>query len=273
MRESGAQNVTLVGPNESLETRRRIDNIIDTQPEISAFAVRSIFLNSYVEERVFIEYLRRSALLKTAFEDEEQLRIIERLGHNNLPLNNSLEDMYAHDTSYHVIGILRHIPLKILYSSLGWQTSEAGMRHSKERVKSFILRNSTATRKCLWHAASIFAKLRASQHWACIDPLSLCVAVHYLVAYDSSASHPEAGEILRLDRNDQEVIIWLEQGGQVNVHISGIGIMGGQQSISSIITAVINIYRCQCAWKPLSQGLAARFEHLLHGEKPLFAAK
>lgn len=74
---------------------------------------------------------------------------------------------------------------------MGWQTSETGMEQSKVRLRTFLQRNGVVARKCLWHAASIFAMLRNVRHFACYDAQTLCFAVNYIWAYERLLSPTE----------------------------------------------------------------------------------
>lgn len=142
---------------------------------------------------------------------------------NSLDSDVRVEDAARKDSIVHVVAILHHISLRTVYASLGWQASESNMRVARDKFRTFLDHKGLASRKCLWHAVNIYAMLRSVRHFACYDALSFCVAINYIWVYDCMATHVTRGEIVRLDRLGPKVDSWLRCGGDLRLHITGIG--------------------------------------------------
>ena len=79
------------------------------------------------------------------------------------------------DPIVHVIAILREIPLRLIYASLGWQASGAEMQRFREMLKGYLQRNQSTARTCLWHAAQIYSSSRDLRYP--VHYFSLCFTI------------------------------------------------------------------------------------------------
>ncbi|KAL6703952.1 hypothetical protein ACN47E_008890 [Coniothyrium glycines] len=244
-------------------------------PQKSPLTTLCETLGSYAGTRTFLDTLRTSTLVTSALTTELRKSLESTIAGAMTSHSTALSHASTDGCLAHVIAILRHVPLKTLYAVLGWRTSESGMRLSRDKMQRFVQSKSSVARQCLVHATCIFASLRASQHWAFHDPLSLCMALHYIIAYDCATCHPGEGEgeVIRLDRDGQELNDWLARGGTVRLHITGIGILNGRQSVTRSIVDAVKTLKSRTAWQGLSRGLAACFEQSLRGEMPSYAAE
>ncbi|KAK1675959.1 hypothetical protein BDP55DRAFT_742717 [Colletotrichum godetiae] len=87
---------------------------------------------------------------------------------------------------FHTASIFRHVSFQALLRLSGWHSSTAEMENATGELEGWVLRNPGSSRKCLSHAAAIFAQLRSTRHLACIDRLALISAVIYVRLYDLS---------------------------------------------------------------------------------------
>lgn len=156
-----------------------------------------------------------------------------------------------------------------MYALSGWQTFEDEMRREREKFSTFLNQNGVAARSCLCHASRIFSMLRSARYFHCYDALSLCVAINYISAYIQTAVQPASGEVVRLDRAGSRIESWTKEGGNVRLHLTGVGILGGPQSTVRLLADTIKTLQSQAAWRGLSRALAACFAQTLRGERLL----
>ncbi|KAK1625362.1 hypothetical protein BDP81DRAFT_95720 [Colletotrichum phormii] len=161
------------------------------------------------------------------------------------------------------------------------------MENATGELKGWILRNPESSRKCLSHAAAIFAQLRRTRHLACVDPLALISAVLYIRLYDLSKmrtpvnlaglSGPsqECSKTLppiRLDclTDTPALNRWIEDAEPARIHITGVGILCGQVSSSRLLLETQRILQGSSAWRGMCQGLFRAASGLLSGKWSAF---
>jgi hypothetical protein len=192
------------------------------------------------------------------------------------------------ETIFHVLAILRRVPLETLHSATGWQTDEEQMLESKTRLKDFFLQSGARARECLWHAACIFKTTRNCRRFACYDALSLMVAICYIYCYSelcmaatqSSAQMLPASDgaprgqarpsVVRLDQLHEKSAIerWIESGADSIVHLTGVGLLDGSDQCVRFLRDVEKTLSSQIAWRGFSLALAGSFAQLRRGEMP-----
>lgn len=162
------------------------------------------------------------------------------------------------------------------------------MERSRANFEIFLLRNGSTARKCFWHAVEAFTALRNVRYFGCYDALCLCVAVNYIWAYDrlylstkqttalgsASYSNNKCASILRLDwfTQKEQVDAWIESGGDVRVHIPGIGVLDGSNSSSRLLNDAKMILLSQRAWQGICSVIARCFSQMLQGQRPTLAS-
>lgn len=185
------------------------------------------------------------------------------------------------DILHHLITILRQIPLRRLYVFSGWQASEIESKAAGDYLQSWMRRDSSTTRMCLWHAVAIFRTLRSKVHITCYEPFALLIAALFIRGFDLLArpnDDPVAqddgwtGEMppTRVDQlyRAQDVEQWAEEGRNDRVHVTGIGILRGPASAQRLMVEARRILLSQAGWLKLRLGLAYALEQSIHGRRP-----
>ncbi|KAG5787702.1 hypothetical protein H9Q69_013227 [Fusarium xylarioides] len=204
--------------------------------------------------------MRENALLDT---------MIDQLTLNSMP-----NPGYCTDTIFHVIAILRLIPLETLHSATGWETNKEQMIKSKQCLKDHFENSDVKARKGLWHATCIFKTTQSSRRLACYDALSLTVAMGYIYCYSETrtalAQISDRPLITRLDQlQDREAIErWIENGGDSVVHLTGVGILDGSDHCVRFLRDLERTLVSQIAWRGFCRAFASSFAQLRRGETP-----
>ncbi|KLP02444.1 unnamed protein product [Fusarium fujikuroi] len=153
-------------------------------------------------------------------------------------VHSSQPDFDGHYTSvmcYHILLILRHVSLRMLYAFSGWQATQDQIDEAKEYLRAWMRENPSAARRCLWHAVRAFRILRNKQHFACDDSFSLLLAALFMWAFDLLMPSSSYGAVSQEDsqtvhkrptridllRDADEVKSWVEEGSH-RTHITGI---------------------------------------------------
>lgn len=193
-------------------------------------------------------------------------------------VHSSQPDFDGHYTSvmcYHILLILRHVSLRMLYAFSGWQATQDQIDEAKEYLRAWMRENPSAARQCLWHAVRAFRTLRNKQHFACDDSFSLLLAALFMWAFDllmpsssyGAVSQEESQTVhkrpTRIDllRDADEVKSWVEKGSH-RTHITGIGILGSPGSSMRIMKECQRILLSSASWPRLRHGLACLLERV-----------
>jgi hypothetical protein len=185
------------------------------------------------------------------------------------------------ETIFHVLAILRLVPLETLHSATGWQTNEEQMAKSKAQFKDFYMHNGAKARKGLWHAACIFRSTRSCRRLACYDALSLTASMGYVYCYSearsllsqtpgTSASGESPPSIVRLDQLHERSTVerWIETGADCIVHLTGVGLLDGSDDCVRFLQDLERTLLSQIAWRGFCRAFAGTFAQLRRGETP-----
>ncbi|KAK0109975.1 hypothetical protein ONS95_002642 [Cadophora gregata] len=180
---------------------------------------------------------------------------------------------------FHIISILRRVPLRRLYSFSGWQTNAAEIEESEKSLESWMQGNEEAARECLWHAAVGFSTLRSQSYISCHAPLCMLVAAIYIWAYDKLSHYNvlKADTItrtntVRLDslQDPTRVEKWIKgESGSSRIYIREVGILNGSESISRLLLELERSLLGQTAWPGLCGGIAFAIRGIINGGLPL----
>lgn len=185
------------------------------------------------------------------------------------------------ETIFHVLAILRLVPLDTLHSATGWQTTKEQKAKSKAQFKDFYIHNGAKARKALWHAACIFRSTRSCRRLACYDALSLTVSMGYVYCYSemrtllsqtpgTSASAESPPSIVRLDQLYERSAVerWIETGADSIVHLTGVGLLEGSDHCVRFLRDLERTLQSQIAWRGFCRAFAGTFAQLRRGETP-----
>ncbi|KAF5695950.1 hypothetical protein FMUND_15820 [Fusarium mundagurra] len=186
-------------------------------------------------------------------------------------------NLVSNDTLFHVIAILGIIPLETLHSATGWQTTKEQTIKSKMYFRDFFQDHGSKARKCLWHSACIFKLTRGSRRLVCYDVLCLTVAMSYIYCYcEARASRGRASPsspcppIARLDQLQERAAIeeWIEKGADSVVHLTGVGLLDGDDACVRFLRDLERRLANQIAWHGFCRAFASSFAQLRRGETP-----
>ncbi|KAJ6076155.1 hypothetical protein N7499_008136 [Penicillium canescens] len=136
---------------------------------------------------------------------------------------------------YHLLSILRHVPLRLLYVFSGWMTTHQERSAARKQLEGWV-NQSREARKALVHAAVLFQSIRNQKTPTPFDPWCLLIASLYIWTYSTLAGHrvrsamPAASFSRRIVRLDQPLDpttarTWLEEAPTMTAHITGIGML------------------------------------------------
>ncbi|CAN9084229.1 unnamed protein product [Alternaria alternata] len=262
------------------------------------FASNIQILSLYADERAILDQVRSSRRLSALLRPELAIALQEQDVNSNRDsllssgvspddityLDQRIEDAITsthlschagdhtmYDPVVHVISILRNIPLRMIYASVGWQANLAEMQKTRERLKEYLRRNLDTARICLWHAAQIYAFTRNDRYPAYYATLSFAIAVTYILLYDQILGQKDtSGDLVRLDKIKEKIDItaWARDGEGSRVHITGIGILNSTESSQRLLADAGNILRSQRPWRGISEDLVGCFAQMSQGRMP-----
>ncbi|KAH7232980.1 hypothetical protein BKA59DRAFT_517415 [Fusarium tricinctum] len=288
------------------EQREGVPEQDDSRTSIKeAFTSKIVVLELFIDERNLSRQIRCSHLLRSSFmsyldhpsEDGDHATanpFLPTAGTHqseNPFLGTSIDRLSflpRHDitgglseTIFHVLAILRLVPLEILHSATGWQTTKEQMTKSKAQFKDFYMHNGANARKALWHAACIFRSTRSCRRLACYDALSLTVSMGYVycysevrtLLYQASGTPASAGSspsIVRLDQLHERSAVerWIETGADSIVHLTGVGLLDGSDHCVRFLRDLERTLTSQIAWRGFCRAFAGTFAQLRRGETP-----
>lgn len=140
-------------------------------------------------------------------------------------------------------------------------------------------------RHSLLHAARLFRIIRSQQQFDPYDSFILLMAVLYIWNYDRFVisnislfdAHGHAEPILRIDQNLTEDLLekWISGtfGMTKQLHISGIGVLNGQDSVFRILRESIRILGHDKAWSRQANAIKLALHQVLSGGFPSFPAE
>ncbi|KAH6952074.1 hypothetical protein DER45DRAFT_390688 [Fusarium avenaceum] len=270
-----------------------------------AFTSKIVALELFIDERNLSRQIRCSQLLRSSFMSyldhssnegahaaaNPYLPTTGTHNSENLFLGRAIDRLVfppPHDgtggqseTIFHVLAILRLVPLDTLHSATGWQTTKEQKTKSKAQFKDFYIHNGAKARKALWHAACIFRSTRSCRRLACYDALSLTVSMGYVYCYSEvhTLLYPSRGSltstepppsIVRLDQLYERSAVerWVETGADSIVHLTGVGLLDGSDHCVRFLRDLERTLQSQITWRGFCQAFAGTFSQLRRGETP-----
>uniref|UniRef100_L2FRD7 Transcription factor domain-containing protein n=1 Tax=Colletotrichum fructicola (strain Nara gc5) TaxID=1213859 RepID=L2FRD7_COLFN len=275
-----------------------LSNKHDVVTKMGSFARQMHMLSLYTEEK-FLHYQLSSPIWKTLMAGmsnpvDTQPNINTLLTNAATSVNDAFETLRGIDNSrsespesdalytyYHVLSILRQVPLRKLYEFSGWQVTEPQIEAAREYLQKWMRNKPSHARKCLWHAAVVFKILRNKKHFSCDSPFCMLVVALYIWAFDQFAQPKEnmspgdAVNCVGTDRptrvdllqDEKEIEEWLENGSS-SVHITGVGVLKSTKSGARMISECRRILLSASGWSPLCSFLAGAWERVSGGGRP-----
>lgn len=178
--------------------------------------------------------------------------------------------------------LLRFIQYRLLYVSSGWMAQHQEIEGAAQHIAQLLHTETRQARQSLLYAARLFRMIRSQSQFDPYDCLTLLVAALYIWNYDrfviSDKSQNPADEgakqILRIDQNlDKDVEQrWVEGTSktQEQLHISGVGVLNGQDSVPRIFRESIRVLDHDKAWSYQASCVKQALQQILLGQAPGF---
>lgn len=179
-----------------------------------------------------------------------------------------------------ILRLLRFIKYRSLYLSSGWMAQTEDIRAARQNIAELLRANPKQARQGLLHAAQLFRMIRSQRQFDPFDSFVLLMIILYIWNYDkyviSNSPLREGGEeIFRIDQNIdadvQERWITGTFENQKQLHISGIGVLNGQDSIPRIFKEAMRILDHDKAWFRQADAIKRSLHQILRGGAPSFA--
>ncbi|KAJ5930382.1 hypothetical protein N7466_005875 [Penicillium verhagenii] len=167
--------------------------------------------------------------------------------------------------------IIRHIPLSVMYAASGWMSSKNDTETNLKILTTKLRSDPKLSRGIMTYAAQLFHLIR-NQNWLdAYDPLYLLLATLYIWFFDRVLGKPAdlgAWVVLRLDREHSDVSRWVKGERILRPHITGIGVLNGEESVPRILKEAIRILDFEQGWRPFARVISDSLQRILSGLLP-----
>lgn len=181
-----------------------------------------------------------------------------------------------------VLRLLRFIKYRPLYVSSGWMAQRQEIETAVQHVEQLLHTEPRQARQSLLYAAQLFRIIRSQHQFDPYDSLILVVATLYIWNFDrfvisDKSQYPPDGnakETFRIDQtlNDDVQEQWVEGSFKTRkqLHISGVGVLNGKDSVSRILRESSRILDHDKAWSHQANGIKYALHQILLGKAPGF---
>ncbi|KAJ5809236.1 uncharacterized protein N7503_001454 [Penicillium pulvis] len=177
-----------------------------------------------------------------------------------------------------ILRMLRFIKYRPLYLSSGWMAQAEEVRAARQHIDELLHAEPSKARQGLLHAAQLFRIIRSQRQYDPFDSFILLMVVLYIWNYDKyvvshSPWNGDNEETLRIDQNIDGDLQeeWIAGTKRKQLHISGIGVLNGQDSMSRIIKEAMRILNHDKAWSRQAEAIKHSLHQILKGGAPSFA--
>ncbi|KAJ5628764.1 hypothetical protein N7490_010992 [Penicillium lividum] len=179
-----------------------------------------------------------------------------------------------------ILRLLRFIKYRLLYLSSGWMAQNEEGRAARQHIAELLRENPRQARQGLLHAAQLFRVIRSQRQFDPFDSFFLLIAILYIWNYTKymishSPSYGGGEAIFRIDQNTDADLQekWLagtfEKRKQI--HIGGIGVLNGHNSMSRIFKEAMRILDHDKAWSRQANAIKWSLHQIMRGIAPSFA--
>ncbi|KAJ5667408.1 hypothetical protein N7507_003272 [Penicillium longicatenatum] len=179
-----------------------------------------------------------------------------------------------------ILRLLRFIKYRPLYLSSGWMAQSEEVRAAWQHIEDLLHTSPNKARQGLLHATQLFRIIRSQHQFDPFDSFLLLMVTLYIWNYDKYViprSHLNGGEeeIFRIDQTMdadlQEKWILGTFQTRKKIHITGIGILNGQESMSRTLKEAMRILSHDEAWSRQADAIKRSLHQILKGGAPSFA--
>ncbi|KAJ5959262.1 uncharacterized protein N7479_006412 [Penicillium vulpinum] len=184
-----------------------------------------------------------------------------------------------------ILRLLRFVQYRPLYISSGWMAQHHEVDAAAQHIAQLLKAEPRQARQSLMHAAQLFRIIRSQRQFDPYDAFILLMAILYIWNYDRFVmsdklqfpSGRDAEEILRIDQNMNEDLQekWIAGTFEMpkQLHISGIGVLNGQDSVPRIFRESMRILGHEKAWSRQANAIKHGLHQILLGGTPSFPAE
>lgn len=181
-----------------------------------------------------------------------------------------------------VLRLLRFVQYRLLYVSSGWMAQHQEVDAAAQHIARLLHAEPRRARQALLYAAQLFRIIRSQSQFDPYDSFILLMAVLYIRSYDKfvisdTLQYPSdavAEEIFRVDQTLNEDLQkrWLEGTfkPRKQLHISGVGVLNGQDSISRTLRESMRILNHDRAWSCQANAIKHSLHQMILGGAPSF---
>lgn len=186
----------------------------------------------------------------------------------------------------HLLGIIRHIPLKQLYAYSGWYASEEEITASGTYLANWMQHNPVLARNCVVHAGAILRQVRSTSTTACYHYFCLLIAMLYLWSFerlkpDASTTREQScqlditGTVLKIDQRHEPRVRerWVEGSPGILIHITGVGMLSASGTSQRLVKELLRVVVSRTGWPTLRKGLIICISQLLNEASPIEAPR
>jgi hypothetical protein len=200
------------------------------------------------------------------------------LDHFSKPSNYHFPGSALHNTAIklaHVLTILRFIPYRLMYVASGWLTDSNGAEHAGRSIAQTLKAEPVNARKSLIHAARLFCIIRTQRQFDAYDSFFLVIAALYISSYDRfvvvHGIRPASGttpppSVVRIDQEPGGNAEENWSNGDADIHITGVGVLDGRDSVLRIMRESVSILSHDKAWSEQAYNMALVLRHIVSGE-------
>lgn len=248
----------------------------------SDFSKLVLHLVLFVEERRAIDASNSCALLDFSHENQSpdsytrlptsyrtldwKYELLATTGESPISASTSILD--ARNIFFHLLGILRHIPLKKLYAYSGWYASEEDIAASGTYLAGWMRDNPVLARKCVAHAGAILRSIQSTPTTACYHYFCLLIAFLYLWTFerlkpDTSTTREQhcqlgtVGTLLKIDQRHNPSVRerWIQGNPGILVHITGVGMLSTPGTAQRLVKELLRVLGSRTGWPTFRKGL------------------
>lgn len=182
-----------------------------------------------------------------------------------------------------LLRLLLFIPYRWMYIASGWMTPAKEAEATAQRIAQLLHSKPKQARESLLHAAQLFSTIRQQSDYEPYDTFILLMSALYIwyfdrfVVADEALSHSTletSSQIIRLDQHLEADIQqrWIDEisNTQEKIHISGIGVLDGTQSVARVLREAGRIMNHDKAWFRQANAINRSLHQILSGESPSF---
>ncbi|KAL4804851.1 hypothetical protein BDV18DRAFT_161945 [Aspergillus unguis] len=185
---------------------------------------------------------------------------------------------------YHILFIIRHVPMRLMYKFFGMHALEPKVRRARESVSRWMQGHPVQARRCVFHAASALCEIRRERVLTCPQPFSLVPLKQYLRIYQkvhtnltAQPSPSQTTQVLRLDHNSTDndknselISRWISGDETIRLYLPGTGFFLAPRSQACLMAEFRRLLssRDLPGWPVLREALLSSLDEVVNDVTP-----